>query len=181
MTLDFLKKKSKGKSGQQEKYINMETVKPSVPIYVQTVQNTVPIFAVHENANLIESYENCFSRSYEFKEINFQTSTVEEQELTMTKYRALLNSFGSDMEIAITIFNRNINFNQFSDETLLKETGDKYDHYREQVNKVLIDRVSDGQNALKRISTLLWVFILQALRKHRKCLINDLMTDLMPT
>lgn len=150
MTLDFLKKKSKGKSGQQEKYINMETVKPSVPIYVQTVQNTVPIFAVHENANLIESYENCFSRSYEFKEINFQTSTVEEQELTMTKYRALLNSFGSDMEIAITIFNRNINFNQFSDETLLKETGDKYDHYREQVNKVLIDRVSDGQNALKK-------------------------------
>ena len=150
MTINFYKKKSgKNQSGPVNPQ-TLENIRPKESICVQTVQDTVPIYAVHENANLIESYPGCFSKSYEIKEINFQTSTVEEQELTMTKYRSLINSWGSNMEAAITIFNRNVNLKQFAEETLLKETGDKFDSLRKQLNKILIGRISDGKNALKK-------------------------------
>ena len=81
---------------------------PPKEICIQTVQKSVPILAVHEKNNLIEAYPGCFSKTYSLQELNFQSSTTEEQELTMSKYRAILNSFGSNMEVAITIFNRNV-------------------------------------------------------------------------
>ena len=123
---------------------------PPKEICVQTVQKSVPIAAVHEKHNLIEAYPGCFSKSYSLQELNFQSSTIDEQELTMSKYRAILNSFGSNMEVAITIFNRNVNLEQFSEEALLKETGDEFDYLRRELNGILLERISDGQNGLRK-------------------------------
>ena len=144
------KKKQKNKIDVAALFSKKDTSMPPKEICVQTVQKSVPILAVHEKNNLIEAYPGCFSKSYTLQELNFQSSTIEEQELTMSKYRAILNSFGSNMEVAITILNRNVNLEQFAEEALLKETGDEFDYLRRELNKILLDRISDGQNGLKK-------------------------------
>ena len=120
------KKKQKNKIDVAALFSKKDTSMPPKEICVQTVQKSVPILAVHEKNNLIEAYPGCFSKSYTLQELNFQSSTIEEQELTMSKYRAILNSFGSNMEVAITIFNRNVNLEQFAEEALLKEKLRRY-------------------------------------------------------
>ena len=69
MTINFNKKKSgKNQSGPVNPQ-TLENIRPKESICVQTVQDTVPIYAVHENVNLIESYPGCFSKSYEIKKM----------------------------------------------------------------------------------------------------------------
>ena len=56
----------------------------------ETIQASIPIKTVHDKANLIESYDGCFTRSYEISNINYQTSSEPEQDILLTKWRAFL-------------------------------------------------------------------------------------------
>lgn len=116
---------------------------------IETVQDSVPIDTVHDKDNLIESYPGQYSRMYKISEINYQTLSEEEQEHIFERYRAFLNSVGSNTEIALTIHNRNIDLNSFEDSVLNKERGDDLDSLREQMNKIIIDRVAEGKNGIK--------------------------------
>lgn len=129
---------------------NQDTIYPKSPLCIQTVQDSVKIHGVHEKINLIESYKGCYSRTYALSEINFQSSSTEEQEIIMSKYRAILNSFPSSSEISVTVFNRNVNLDQFREETLLKEAGDKFDYLRLELNDILLERIREGKNGLKK-------------------------------
>ena len=116
----------------------------------QTVQASIPIQTVHEKENLIEPYEGCFIKIYRISNINYQTSTETEQDLILTKWRAFLNSLGTNQEMQLTFFNRNINLRQFEEEVLLKETGDGYDNLRRQMNEVIMGRIMEGKNGISR-------------------------------
>ena len=116
----------------------------------QTVQASIPIQTVHEKENLIEPYEGCFIKIYRISNINYQTSTETEQDLVLTKWRAFLNSLGTNQEMQLTLFNRNINLRQFEEEVLLKETGDGYDNLRRQMNEVIMGRIMEGKNGISR-------------------------------
>ncbi|MBQ8006800.1 MAG: hypothetical protein IJ245_04125 [Lachnospiraceae bacterium] len=116
----------------------------------ETIQGSIPIVSVHDKANLIESYDGCYTRTYDLANINYQTASETEQDHILTHYRAYLNSFGSSTEVQITIFNRNINLRQFEEEILIKETGDGFDHLRRESNKVLRSRVMEGKNGISK-------------------------------
>lgn len=116
---------------------------------VETVQDSIPIDTVHDRDNLIESYPGQYSRMYRISEINYQTLSEEEQEHIFERYRAFLNSLGSNTEFALTIHNRNIDLSSFEDSVLNKERGDEHDHLREQMNKIIMDRVSEGKNGIR--------------------------------
>ena len=121
-----------------------------VPEVMETVQDSIPIYTVHEKRNLIETYPGCFTRTYAIENINYRTASEAEQESILTKYRTFLNSLGSNTEMSLTLFNRNINLNQFKEEALLKETGDGYDHLRHEMNKVILQRIMEGKNGISR-------------------------------
>ena len=115
------------KAGKQQKPVSrsvvMSALRPKtrkVALVRQTVQASIPIQTVHEKENLIEPYEGCFIKIYRISNINYQTSTETEQDLVLTKWRAFLNSLGTNQEMQLTLFNRNINLRQFEEEVLLK-------------------------------------------------------------
>ena len=49
-----------------------------VPEVMETIQASIPIFTVHEKRNLIETYKDCFTRSYSIDNINYQTASEAE-------------------------------------------------------------------------------------------------------
>ena len=115
-----------------------------------TAQGSVPIWAVHEKENIIESYPGCYTKSYRLTNMNYQTATEQEQDSVLTKWRAYLNSLGCNQEMQLTIFNRVINMRQFREEVLLKETGDGFDNLREQMNEVTTASIMEGKNGISR-------------------------------
>lgn len=157
------KKKNTSAYNTQQKPVQQKTVSPAKPapkkrisrnvpnpINIETVQATVPIYAIHEQYDLIETYEGCFVKSYLLGDNNYLTAPEEEQRMSFLGWRKVLNSFGTNMEFSLTINNRNINQQDFRDSVLLKETGDEYDYLRKQMNKIITDRMTDGRNSIQK-------------------------------
>ena len=115
-----------------------------------TVQDSVPIYAIHEKYNLIETYPGLFTKMYLLKETNYQIETEDVQKTMFVKYRAILNSIMPNCEIAITVYNKNIDFADFRERILCKETGDKLDYLRRKLNEVYIGWLKDGKNGIEK-------------------------------
>ena len=144
------KNKSSNKKKLSIKNIYKANATAPSPINIETVQASVPIFSIHEQYDLIETYEGCFVKSYLLGDNNYLTAPEEEQRVSFLGWRKVLNSFGTNMEFALTIYNRNINQQDFRDSVLLKETGDEYDFLRKQMNKIITDRITDGRNSIQK-------------------------------
>lgn len=115
-----------------------------------TAQDSVPIFAVHEKENLIETYPGFFTRQYYITENNYQTETMELQDSMLKKWRSFINSIGTNCEFAITIHNKNINMADFRESVLKKEMGDSLDYLRSELNGITIDRIQEGKNGIEK-------------------------------
>ncbi len=130
----FGKKKTAGKS----------KAKPTVPY---SVQKTIPYRNVYSNG-IIEVEEGVFSKTYRVYDVNFSIAPQEEQENIFMMYGDLLNSFGSECLLSLTIHNTNLNQEQFNKDTLIQMKQDGLNEYREEVNNMLIRKVMEGRNNL---------------------------------
>lgn len=129
-------KTSSGNSGKQVKK------KKNVP---KTAQDSIPYKAIYADG-IIESDEGKFSKTYPLEDINFKIASQEEQDNLFLKYGDLLNMFGNEVSAEITIFNRTIAQEVFNDEVLIKPRGDQFDKYREEYNKIILDKMAEGKN-----------------------------------
>jgi len=116
---------------------------------IETAQDAVPIEAVHDKEGLISSYRGQYSRMYQISEINYSTLPEEEQEALFERWRAFLNSLGSETEAAVTIRNDALDRQSFEDSVLNKERGDQLDYLRDEMNSIIKSRVSEGKNGLQ--------------------------------
>ena len=116
----------------------------------QTVQDSIPVSAVHEKYNLIETDEGTFTKSYKLTNLNYHTASEDEQTVILSKWRSYLNGLGSNMEMSLTIYNRPMDIRSFREEHFIKEAGDGFDHLRSQLNAVLERRAVDGRNSIDR-------------------------------
>lgn len=131
-------------------FIAKNPVSAPNPINIETVQQSVPIFAIHEKYDLIETYKGCYVKSYLIGDNNYLTAPEDEQTQMFLGWRKVLNSFGTNMEFALTINNRTINQTDFRESILMKETGDEFDYLRKELNQVIVDRMTDGRNSIQK-------------------------------
>ena len=122
--------------------------KPPVKINTETSQATIPIMGVHEKYGLIETYRDCFVKLYQLGDNNYMTAPEEEQEVDYKGWRKLINSFGTDCEFALTIYNRPVNQQEFCESVLIKEVGDDHDKLRKQMNSIILNRMTEGKNGI---------------------------------
>lgn len=115
-----------------------------------TVQDTIPFVSILEKEGIIMTSPNHYSKSYLLHDINYQIAKENEQEEMYIRYGNFLNSFEQDVRIQITINNRNVNQDTFEKDTLLRQTGDELDYLREEYNQMLLDKMSEGKNNMKR-------------------------------
>lgn len=150
----FNKKTLMEKSGFSNIYTELtrkEMQQAPKVLYKKTVQDSIPIVAVHEKENLIETYPGFFTRSYWIKENNYQSETEEREEGMYIDYRKVLNSLGTNEEYSVSIMNRNVNMREIEENVLCKETGDELDYLRLEMNDVTLERINQGRNGLQKL------------------------------
>lgn len=120
---------------------------PKLKTNAVSMQESIPIYAVHEKDNLIEVYKGYYVKSYFMKQINYITASQDEQNDVLSAWHEIYNMLG-DIQMSQTIINKTVSFSKISDNILLKETGDELDELRRDLNKVNIDRIKNGNNGI---------------------------------
>ena len=111
----------------------------------KTAQQTVPFRAVYKNG-VIESKPYQFSKLYKLNNVNFNALSHTDQEILFDKYKAFLNSFGPETTIQIIVNNRNVDANNILKSISCAPAQDDYNEYREEINEMLKDHMSEGKN-----------------------------------
>ena len=137
--------KSSGKKGDKKK---KGFVSDGLHI-PKTVQESIPYIRVFENG-MFEVEKGKYSKSYLLEDVNFQIASQEEQENIFLAYSDLLNTFGSEVCVQISINNRNIDIEEFQNRVLLKPQNDELNDLRDEYNQMLLDKMQEGRNNMIR-------------------------------
>ncbi|MBO6230111.1 MAG: ATP-binding protein [Ruminiclostridium sp.] len=135
---------NKGKKKKSKKKVVKK--KRTVP---RTTQKTIPYLHVCDDYIFLVD-ENKYSKTYKFEDVNYAIAKQEEQEGIFLGYCSVLNSFDTNAEIQITVHNNRVNKADFDDMVLLKHKGDSFDHYIDVYNKMLVEKMEQGQNGIIR-------------------------------
>lgn len=110
------------------------------------VQDVIPIKAIYDDG-IFQMGRDKFSKTYKFSDINYAVASREDKEAMFLEYSELLNSFDSGATTKITINNRRLNRTNFEKTILLPLKGDALDEYREEYNRMLLDKAT-GANSI---------------------------------
>lgn len=113
----------------------------------KTVQDTIPYVGIYPHG-VIEVRPGVFSKSYYIEDVNFKIATQDEQMNIFSRFGELLNSFGSEVKLEVTIFNRSIDIQRYCDAILMKPRNDGLDEYREESNHIVVEKMKEGRNNL---------------------------------
>ena len=116
------------------------------------VQDVIPVAAIFDDG-IFKVGKDKYSKTYRFTDINYAVASREDKEAMFLEYSELLNSLDSGATTKITINNRRLNRLDFEQTILIPTTGDNLDEYREEYNKMLLDKAT-VQTPLFRISIL---------------------------
>ena len=109
------------------------------------VQDIIPIQRIWKDG--IFRVGNRFSKTYKFTDINYLVASREDKEAMFLDYSELLNSLDSGATTKITINNRRLNKANFEQSILMPMRGDSRDVYRQEYNKMLLDKAT-GANGI---------------------------------
>src|SRR5574344_114676 len=110
------------------------------------VQDAIPITAIYDDG-IFRSGKDKYSKTFLFTDINYAVASREDKEGMFLEYSELLNSLDSGATAKITINNRRLNRLDFEKSILIPLTGDELDSYREEYNKMLLDKAT-GANSI---------------------------------
>ena len=109
------------------------------------VQYCIPIYAIYDDG-FFRVGRDKYSKTFKFTDINYDVASREDKEAMFLEYSELLNSLDSGATTKLTVNNRRLNRLDFEKTILIPEAGDKLDMYREEYNKMLLDKAT-GANA----------------------------------
>lgn len=125
--------------------------------YKQAIPNTatesIPYNLVYENG-IIELQPGRYSKSYLIPEVNFKTSSQKNQWDLVQKYSEFLGSIDPNIDIQLTLYNRTIDVAQFQEEVLLEMRADDLNHYREEYNEMLLEKMVGAKNNLQTVKII---------------------------
>lgn len=110
------------------------------------VQDVIPVAAIFDDG-IFKVGKDKYSKTYRFTDINYAVASREDKEAMFLEYSELLNSLDSGATTKITINNRRLNRLDFVQTILIPTTGDNLDEYREEYNKMLLDKAT-GANSI---------------------------------
>ncbi len=110
------------------------------------VQDVIPVTRVWADGIFLVG-KNKYSKTYRFTDINYAVASKSDKEGMFLEYSELLNSFDTGATTKITIINRRLNKIDFEKTILLKKVNDELDVYREEYNKMLLDKAT-GANGI---------------------------------
>ena len=111
------------------------------------VQDVIPIRRIWPDGIFLVG--NKFVKSWKFTDINYLVASREDKERMFLTYSELLNSLDSGATTKITVNNHNLKRSDFEDAILMPLKADGLDEYREEYNKMLLDKSVDANGILQ--------------------------------
>lgn len=132
-----------------------ELKKASEPLYKapKSIQETIEIMSVAENG-IFEVGKgrnpamSRYSKSYRFRDINYSTTSAEEQSNIFLGYCKFLNSL--ECNYKITINNKNKDMGNLRRDILLAYQYDGYDKFRKIYNDIIEDKIREGRQGIEQ-------------------------------
>lgn len=122
-----------------------ETVKKKKA--AQSIQKSLGYEAMYESG-LCDLGNGKYSVSFAFDDINYQTAKKDDQLDIFQKYCELLEYYGPDTAIQVSIINRFINEDNFKKTMLLQQQNDEFDHLRKERNNIMLRSSVNSNNNL---------------------------------
>ena len=114
------------------------------------VQDVIPIQRMWDDGIFLVG-KNKYSLTFKFTDINYAVASKEDKESMFLDYSELLNSFDSGSTTKITIALRRINKKDFEKDILLEFKQDGLDIYRQEYNKMLLEKAIDSNGMVREI------------------------------
>ena len=114
------------------------------------VQDVIPIQRIWDDGIFLVG-KNKYSLTFKFTDINYAVASKEDKESMFLDYSELLNSFDSGSTTKITIALRRINKKDFEKDILLEFKQDGLDIYRQEYNKMLLEKAIDSNGMVREI------------------------------
>lgn len=125
---------------------NSKNKKQASPLDVpKTAQESIPYIGVYENG-IFQLSETQFSKMYVIPDVNFLIADTDSQKSTFLKFMEFLGSFGPEIHLQQVIYNKTIKAAELEQKVLMKNKNDKLNEYREEMNEMLIDKMSQAKN-----------------------------------
>ena len=115
----------------------------------KSVQESIPYLYVYNNG-VFESDNGLFSKAYTLEDINFSIAPTEEQKLIFLDYEKVLNSFSNAHNFQIVIHNFRADKASTLKEIRFLPQRDGLNKYRQELNNVLMGKISSGNNSLRQ-------------------------------
>lgn len=114
---------------------------------LKKTQDMIEIMAVYKNG-IFKITQNKWSKCYRFTDINYSTTTEEEQEKLFSLYCDFLNSM--DVCFKVIIGNKCKNMEVLKDEVFLKQGSDGFNEYRKAYNNIIEEKVIEGRQGVEQ-------------------------------
>ena len=137
-------KKKKVSPRKSSKALKKKAVKLKIP---KSVQDSIPYYAVYDDG-IIETEPGHFTKTYLLHDVNYQVAKEDEQVNMFLKYGEFLNSFDPTCTVQITINQKNINMEEFEENTMIPLKNDHLDYLRIERNEMLKKKMLEGKNNL---------------------------------
>ncbi len=111
------------------------------------VQDIIPIKRIWNDGIFLVG--NKFTKSWKFTDINYLVASREDKESMFLTYSELLNGLDTGACTKITINNYHMNRADFEDSVLMKEKADGLNEYRDEYNRVILDKAMDANGILQ--------------------------------
>lgn len=116
----------------------------------RTAQRIIPIRDITSDG-IAQTEKNRYALTLEIEDINYHTSSRDEQEGIFTRWSELLNLYGSNTTLQITSWNQNTDPEKFRAQICLQEKPDSYNAYRAEWNEMLFPKnLQDRSNVQKK-------------------------------
>ena len=111
------------------------------------VQDVIPIKRIWTDGIFLVG--NKYAKSWKFTDINYLVASREDKESMFLTYSELLNGLDSGACTKITINNHHMKRSDFEESVLMKPQADGLDMYRDEYNKVILDKAMDANGILQ--------------------------------
>ena len=111
------------------------------------VQDVIPIKRIWTDGIFLVG--NKFTKSWKFTDINYLVASREDKESMFLTYSELLNGLDSGACTKITINNHHMKRSDFEESVLMKPQADGLNMYRDEYNKVILDKAMDANGILQ--------------------------------
>ncbi len=87
---------------------------------------------------------------YRFLDANFIVENEAKQEEVLLNFQKFINSIPDNITLQLVLINKLISNAEMQSKFFIRKTGDKYDHYRDEYNKIIDDKIKEGKNNIQK-------------------------------